>query len=187
MPRLFVGIPLPASYGSHMMSLTSKLGSGLRSTVRWTRPENLHLTLRFLGHVERGRLPQLRAALQTVDLPSFYVRAGGCGLFPEQGSPRVIWAGIAKGAHTCAELAERVGHSLIPLGFEAEKRAFKCHLTLGRIKRVANDDWVTCLRRAAGLWPGFKADRFVLWESQLTQAGPVYSLVEEFLLGEKGG
>jgi len=183
MLRLFVGIPLPDSYQRNLKSFTNLLGSRLKSKVRWTRPGNWHLTLKFLGDVEESQVDDIKGVLSAIEFPAFDMRSGDCGCFPDMERPRVIWKGFRKGARRCEALAGAVEDALEPLGFEREKRPFKCHLTLGRVKQRKRDDWEGCLH-AAGQesWPGFTVDRFVLWRSELNPGGAVHTVFGEFML-----
>ena len=184
--RLFVGIPLPNSYQERMMSLTGDLALRLKSRINWTKPGNAHVTLKFLGPVDHTRIDAIADVLSTIDFPPFYIRAGGCSCFPDENNPRVLWAGIMKGATACTELAKNIETTLEPLGFKRDRGPFKSHMTLGRIKRLASDNWLEILRKTSGVWPGFLADRFVLWKSDLTPDGPIYSVVKEFALQSEG-
>ncbi len=185
MLRLFVGIPLPELYHEKMASLVEILGSRLKSKVRWSRPENWHLTLKFLGNVEEGRVDDIRSALSAIRFHAFDMRPGECGCFPDMQNPRVIWKGVSKGSRPCEALAAVVDEALAELGFERNKRSFKCHLTLGRVKQLRRDDWAASLQNGDPLWPGFTVDRVMLWQSELTPEGPRYSVLGEFPLLDK--
>jgi RNA 2',3'-cyclic 3'-phosphodiesterase len=104
--------------------------------VAWVAPENLHLTLKFLGRVEAAELDRLEAALAGVvaDHPAFPLSCVGLGAFPTPLRPRVIWAGVTEGAATATGLAAAVERALAPLGFDPEARAFSAHVTLGRLR-----------------------------------------------------
>jgi 2'-5' RNA ligase len=109
--------------------------------VKWVRPEGLHLTLKFLGEVEEAREGELRAALAEAAGPAGAERPvtlaiGGCGVFPDFRRPRVVWVGIAP-EPALELLQDRVERAFVPLGFPAEARAFRPHLTLGRATREA--------------------------------------------------
>lgn len=185
MPRLFIGIPVPDDYHRQIDSLANHLAGQLRSKIKWTAPGNSHITLQFLGDIPVENVPALRQALGEIVFPAFRMQAGGCGRFPERGKPRVLWTGFAEGNAPCAELAAAVADALEPLGFEKDTRPFKCHLTLGRVKRAAKDDWEGILASAKGDWAEFTVDAFILWESELKPSGAVYSVVEEFMLKDE--
>lgn len=186
MPRLFIGIPVPDSYHEKMASMTDALSSRLKSKVKWTKSDNAHITLRFLGDTDEAEMEAILRALRAIDAPAFYMRAGGGGCFPDDRRPRVLWAGIMKGAKACADLAATINMTLETVGVKTDQRPFKCHLTLGRVKWLENDDMARRIREESGVWPGFKVDRFTLWQSTLTPDGSIYEVVEEFPLRDEG-
>jgi 2'-5' RNA ligase len=104
--------------------------------VAWVAPENLHLTLKFLGRVEAAELDRLEATLNGVvaDHPAFPLSCVGLGAFPTPLRPRVIWAGVREGAAPATSLAAAVERALAPLGFDPEARPFSAHITLGRLR-----------------------------------------------------
>ena len=184
--RCFVGLPLPESYRQGLEK-AREAASGLRSRLAWTRPGNRHLTLKFLGDVDEAVLPGVADALAGVCWEAFEMRGGGAGVFPSQGGPgrprppRVLWVGLDRGAAHCARLARSVDLALEPLGFGPEKRPFRAHLTLARIRRPERDDWDALARDLAGLpWPAFTAREMVLWRSVLSAEGPTYTRLESF-------
>jgi 2'-5' RNA ligase len=130
--RTFVAIELvePAR-----VAVTDYLGT-LRSIagVTWARPENLHLTLKFLGNVATARLPELteRLAAATSPQPSFVMRVAGVGAFPSVARPRVLWVGCT--APALPALAAAVDAACGHAGFPADDRAFHPHVTLGRVR-----------------------------------------------------
>ena len=182
MPRLFIGIPVPDSYQEKFASLVETLTPRLKSVVRWVRPGNLHITLRFLGEVESAAVDTVAGALGVVIFPAFHLRIGGCSGFPDLVRPRSLWAGVMKGARRCTELADAVSRAVALHDFVADRKIYTPHLTLGRIKQAGADDWQEILPKACGVWPGFKVEEFVLWQSTLTPEGPIYTAVREFPL-----
>jgi RNA 2',3'-cyclic 3'-phosphodiesterase len=108
----------------------------LAHDVAWVGRDNFHLTLKFLGGVEPGRLDAITAALAEVgrSRPAFDLGMRDLGAFPSRSRPRVLWAGVDEGAGAAAVLAVAVDDALVPLGFEREARAFSAHVTLGRVR-----------------------------------------------------
>lgn len=185
MPRLFVGIPLPDSYHEKSRTLARELDRRIRSTVRWIAYGNAHITLLFLGDTDSDHLSGIRECLGRIRYPAFPLRAGPCGCFPGAARPRVLYAGIATGAKHCAALAEAVAHALASLKVKGPSKPYTPHITLGRIKRNASDDWSQVLSGLPDDWPEYQVDRFTLWESTLTPEGAVYRPLQEFPLGKK--
>jgi len=183
MARLFIGIKLPPAYQDRVSPFTRTLDKGLDTRVNWTRPGNWHLTLKFLGDTEAARIPAVIDALATIDRPAFTLQAGGAGAFPNAKHPRVLWLGLIQGAQQCEALAEAVNDALEAVDTPREKKRFRPHLTLGRIKKPGREDWQGVLDRAAQEpWPAFAAARFTLWQSELGSTGAVHTPVEEFYL-----
>lgn len=177
---------MPDSYQERLQPLTDELASRLHSKVRWTRPGNWHLTLKFLGEVGDGRVDEIVAALDEVEFSAFDIRPGGFDCFPNMKWPRVIWMAIRKGARPCEMLAGEIEAAMVDLGFKRESKPFKSHLTLGRVKKHGRDDWESCLRPSGiATFPGFTVDRFVLWRSELLPDGAVHTPLKEFRLKTK--
>ena len=135
--RCFIGLPLPEAYKTTLSGLLAKLRYQVRARVSWTRPENWHLTLKFLGETTPETVAAVKAALAGVRCPSFGLKAGGCGFFPDIRRPRVAWLGLTQGGPECQALARAVEQAVAPHGFPPEGRPFAAHLTLGRIKDVS--------------------------------------------------
>jgi 2'-5' RNA ligase len=184
MIRAFVGLPLPPPYQELLQGLRKTLAPRLRSKVAWTRAGNWHLTLKFLGDVEPGRVEPIGAALAAVRFAPYALKAGAGGFFPPwpgRKPPRVAWAGLEKGAEETVALARAVERALEPLGFAPEARPFSPHLTLCRVKRPARgEQWDEMLREVGRVkWPECVVDRFVLWQSVLGPQGPAYTPLRE--------
>jgi 2'-5' RNA ligase len=104
--------------------------------VAWVAPDNLHLTVKFLGGVDEGRLADVTAALARAAraAPPFDLHVLGLGAFPSATRPRVLWAGVAAGAEPLTRLASAVDDVLGATGFAREDRAFSPHVTFGRVR-----------------------------------------------------
>ncbi len=187
MVRCFVGIPLPETYQHSLVQIVEQGQKGLRSKITWTKKGNWHMTLFFLGDVLEESLPGIQKSLAEVSLSAFKFKASGGGFFPSPKNPRVIWVGVNQGVQQCSTLSEKVSEKLVTFGFEPQRKPFKAHLTLGRIKKgVNNDNWSWFLRYLNEIqWPEITIDSFVLWQSQLKPQGPDYLVIQEYpLLGQ---
>jgi 2'-5' RNA ligase len=104
----------------------------------------MHITLKFLGDVEDRAVGEVirRTDEAIQSLHPFSIRLAGTGFFPDAKRPNVLWIGTGEGAETLAELAERVDAALSPMGFDREKRAFRSHITLGRVRSLGRIDEV---------------------------------------------
>lgn len=184
--RCFVGLPLPEVYQQGLKTIAETWRPKLRSRMTWTRPGNWHLTLFFLGDIPEEAGDRVQEALAAVRQPRFQLKAGGGGFFPPGGKkpPRVVWAGLDRGDDECTGLAARVRDALVQLGFQADQRPFRPHLTLARVKQAkGGDDWAGLLRDLnAREWPPVDMLSFVLWQSSLKPSGPEYAVLREFPL-----
>ncbi|MEN3340576.1 MAG: 2,3-cyclic 3-phosphodiesterase [Acidobacteriota bacterium] len=135
--RLFVGVEIDDVVRRRAAAIADAAGKLLSDdlVVRWIAPENLHITLWFLGEVPDPRAASVLTALaRPFDIPPFPLALGGIGAFPSSGLPRVVWLGVRDGDAGLAALHREIGARLEPLGFAAEPRPFAAHLTLGRVK-----------------------------------------------------
>ena len=180
--RAFVAIFPPPRIRAAVAEARETVGYSA-DRVRWARPGNVHLTLKFLGDLREEVLGDLPAALEKVCTghAPFDVELTGLGAFPSAQRARVLWVGIGAGFEELRSLASDLDAALVPLGFEREKRPYTPHLTLGRIRgRPASFD----LPPDAG-GGRFQARHVELMESTLTPEGAVYETVGTFALREK--
>ncbi len=184
--RLFVGIRLPPEVRASLVRAQDRLRrTGAR--VSWVRPENLHLTLVFLGDTFAARVPGLVAALDgaAAAVRPFDLAIGGLGSFGGPRSPRVIWAGADPAPPGLAELHTRAAEAFRRLGVALEARPFAAHVTLGRVRSSRGTDALTSvLRSPMNPPPGGRlaVDRADLMRSELGPGGPVYTVLHESLL-----
>jgi 2'-5' RNA ligase len=184
--RLFTGLDLSLEVARALGHVLDRLRPAAR--LKWSPPENLHITTRFIGEWPAERLPELRAALGEIPShPAIPIHIRNLGFFPNPRSPRVFWAGVEAGPDLAA-LASETDRALEALGLKPEGRPFRPHLTLARIKHPAP---LQKLRESIAALPsldfgGFRADRFFLYHSRLNPAGSVYTKLAEFPLGSCG-
>jgi len=157
--------------------------------VGWVRPENLHLTLKFLGPVDEPRLVDVRAALAGAAALAapFELAVAGLGAFPTPARPRVVWAGVDRGGAALAALAGAVEDALAPLGVPREARAFSAHVTLGRVRQPRGDPALAAaLAAAAGRGFGvLRVARLSLMRSDLSPNGARYTEIDGWALGAR--
>jgi 2'-5' RNA ligase len=173
--RLFVAAWLPEAAAREAARVLDRLQSA-GGDVKWVSPENLHVTLRFLGDTDEGRVPALVAAVSDAaeGVSPFSVVLGAAGTFPPRGTPRVVWLGIGRGAKEIADLARRAEDRLVARGLvgEPETRPFRAHVTLGRPRSSRNLERLTDL--LAEVSPEGRAHRLEevrLVESRLPAGG----------------
>jgi 2'-5' RNA ligase len=191
MVRCFIAIDLSASVKEVLRELGHKLRNQIpRDSVRWGRVSGIHLTLQFLGDVAESDLSQIEAVLVQVSqrhVP-FTFTVGDLGCFPNLKKPRVVWVGVQEETGALTALQKDVVQSLVPLGFEPERRAFRPHLTLGRARRDilrADQRRLGEVIAAAGIGELGRVDvgSFLLMRSDLRPDGAVYSRLAKLDLG----
>ena len=178
--RLFTAVDPPPEVHENLVRLLEWLRPEAR--LKWTRAENLHLTLKFIGEYPEADLPALEGVLREVKWPGdLEVRLRGLGFFPNERAPRVFWAGVETGPEL-AELASRINKALVGLGIPAERRPYSPHLTLARIEdRTPLDRLRKAVEALDSLEFGvFRPDRFYLYRSQPGPGGAVYTQIGQF-------
>ena len=154
--------------------------------LRWVGEEQLHLTLRFIGEVERPVANDLAASLGRVRFAPFALKVIGVGRFDRRNGG-ALWAGVEPKAPVAA-LAARVERICQETGLEPERRAFHPHLTLARWKGRSRRAADAFSERARGLSSvPVHVHRFHLFESHLSRHGPHYEVAETYLLEEPAG
>jgi 2'-5' RNA ligase len=176
MPRLFVAIRPPEPVRDLLIDLMEGIGG-----ARWQDDEQLHLTLRFIGDVDRHVARDVHAALASLHHPAFDLALSGLGMFDRRGVPATLWAGVAPPEPVRA-LHNKIDQAMARAGLEPEHRAFHPHITLARLGRGAGPLDLFLARSAGVSSPLFRVDSFSLIESSLTPAGAVYSEVESYPL-----
>jgi 2'-5' RNA ligase len=144
--------------------------------VAWIAPDNLHVTVKFLGSVDVPRVPLVRAALEraTAGVAGFDLVVAGLGAFPSAARARVLWAGVAAGGPALGALAARVDRELAGVGFAPEERAFSAHVTLGRVREPKRNARLGDAL-VGGEFGTVRVDRLVLMRSDLSPRGARYS------------
>jgi 2'-5' RNA ligase len=140
-------------------------------------PDNVHITLKFLGDTDEGVVPQLEKVMRSaVDgIAPFQVRLVSTGVFPNVRSPRVVWVGL-DGAEPMGRIASLLEEGCEPLGFRKEKRGFSPHLTLARVREGEQVDLSSFLQQTqAKHFGSFQVNGMRLKKSVLTPSGPIYS------------
>ena len=185
--RLFVAVRLDdavvAAAVATARNLQRTLGSQL--AARWVSGANMHLTVRFIGHVsDEGVAAVLDALRPPLTIAPFDLELGGTGVFPRGGPPRVVWIGVTAGLASLRSMHDELNSRLAPLGYEAERRAFSAHLTLARVKDVPRGA-VRSIREAVAAVPPLsvrcRVDSATLFQSHLSPNGPSYKALFEIL------
>jgi RNA 2',3'-cyclic 3'-phosphodiesterase len=149
MARLFIGLELDAAVRTAAASASEALRRRLGRDVdaRWIPPENLHVTLWFIGEVDDLRAGRIIEAVDTpFETAAFDLAIRGAGAFPPSGAPRVFWLGVGNGTESVSRLHREVAARLTPLGFEPEPRPYSAHLTIARVKEARRSGGHAALR-----------------------------------------
>jgi 2'-5' RNA ligase len=183
MIRAFIAFELPPEVKTYLGEIISGL-RGNRAPVRWVKPEGLHITLKFLGDIEEKIVPSLSRQLNDIVascLP-LQLSLSHLGAFPDARRPRVIWAGLRGDTSAMAEIAGKIDRICTSFGMEKEKRPFRAHVTIGRLKVPSVVDLAQELRDT-----GFTIQNVILYQSELSSQGARYFVMNRSVLGQKKG
>ncbi len=183
--RIFVAAALEPVLREAVVQVRSRLDSA-GGALRWVRPDDLHLTLKFLGEIAEARVAGVAAAARQVAgrTEPFEITLAGIGAFPSPRRPQVVWVGVGTGADRVTSLARDLDTELHRLKFPKEGRPFRPHLTVARA-RHAVPDLSAALGDLDGLVLGTQIiDALCVMQSVLRPSGAVYRPVEEVRLRE---
>jgi 2'-5' RNA ligase len=179
--RLFVGVEISARVAAAAAELTGLLRARAadlapHSRITWMTHERLHVTVRFIGHVDDGTVAQIVEALRpALEVERFELTVAGAGVFPPKGPPRVVWAGFSTGRDQLSALERNVSDRLAAAGVERERRPFNPHLTLARVREARGLRANRLLEGLDGSVLGTTAvDAITLFESRPSPRGPQY-------------
>jgi len=189
MIRAFIAIEIPDDVRAALAEAQARLKRAhVGVKVSWTKIDNTHLTLQFLGYVEEEVIGKIRESLEGVvgEHCRFEISVRGAGAFPNERSPRVLWVGCDDTEGKLKSLAHAVQTAMQPLGFEPEHREFSAHLTLGRVKFSRPDAALTkALESVKNQEFGtLRVTAIHLFESKLHPEGSVYTKISSHALKE---
>ena len=196
--RIFIGIDLDDDIRGKIARFLEGV-SGFAPEARWVRPESLHITLKFIGEQKQEQVEAITQRLRQVRSSPLEIQFSEYGFFPTARSPRVFWIGIHAGP-ALTQLAGQIDAAVAELGIPREERAFSPHLTLARAggrsgdpKRRKEDGpnsvFAVLQKRLAGMgefesgglnFGTMTADKFILYQSQLSPKGSKYTKLERF-------
>ncbi|MCK4850349.1 MAG: RNA 2',3'-cyclic phosphodiesterase [Phycisphaerae bacterium] len=178
--RVFLALDLELPIKNQLSRLQNRLDK-IGADVRWVKPEHIHLTMKFLGEISDQMAVDICRLCQNVSAEfepfEFEVRSAGC--FANHGLPRVVWIGIDDPSGCVRRLHQRIEKTLAPLGLRREHRAFKPHVTLGRVRSARNAielraEVVKNDHFEAGIT---QASEITIYSSQLSPQGPVHTVI----------
>lgn len=176
MQRLFVAIQPPQAVREKLLA-----EMGGVSHARWQSDQQLHLTLRFIGEVDRHLAADIVAALGMIHHPRFRLSLDRIGQFDRRGRIDSLWVGVTPQA-TVEALKRKVDQALLRVGIAPEQRAYLPHITLARFNRRPGDIADFAARSGRLAVPSFAVDNFLLYESHLAQEGASYVPLARFAL-----
>ncbi len=176
--RSFIAIELP----EHIVSAIHGVQKGIKShglKLRWVKPENIHLTLKFLGDIDAEDVDGIGETVTSVagNFSTLSLYGKGVGVFPNLRRPKVMWVGIGGETRDLMALQKNIDENFENIGFPKEKRAFKGHLTIGRAKGHLNYDRLVATMREFLDYKTepFTAREIILFKSDLKPGGAVYT------------
>jgi len=177
--RLFIALDIPAEVRAALTKYMER-ARALAHEARWARVEGLHVTLKFIGHVDDSVVEKIKAALASIKTAPFEVTFTGVGFFPNPNAARVFWAGV-DGRESLPHLASNIDSVSEKLGFPRETKPYHPHLTLARTSSRPLRE----LRQLLDDPPQFgtmTAREFFLYQSQPQKGGSKYTKLERFAL-----
>ena len=183
--RCFIAIEIPETIQNQLARIQGTLRKQIQK-ASWVKPNNIHLTLKFLGDVEPEDIQTIGEAIEGVAIRhrSFSLRIGGLGAFPNFARPRVMWTGVKAGGERVSALAQDINVALSDCGFPLDTKKFNPHLTLARLKaRIDLRSYTSQYRqydRIDGAEMNVKTISLI--QSQLHPTGAIYSTLQSYSL-----
>lgn len=183
MPRIrtFLGIDVGEDIRDRLVALQEELAA-VEAEVKWVEPENLHITLLFLGEVDQRETVDIcRAAQRAIEtMPAFVLSIEGVGCFPNARRPRTLWVGCGKGADEVGVVHDAIEAPLLEMGsYRRETRKYTPHVTLGRVKGDTPRDALARALVKQQTWSGGEVlvREVQVMKSELTSDGPIYTVL----------
>lgn len=183
--RTFIAIELPETIRIRLSALQKKIQDSAAG-LKWVNPQNIHLTLKFIGERDEKKVKEIREILKEVAGKNYSYAAtiSSLGIFPAKNSPRVIWAGIEEGDKETKEIAKELEEKISKIGIPKETRPFSSHITLARVKSALSResliqelDNLTADLTSQNL--SFPVEKIFLFKSTLAPLGSIYEVLEE--------
>jgi RNA 2',3'-cyclic 3'-phosphodiesterase len=178
--RLFIALELSEEQRRELRQFQALFKSQFAG-VRWTKPESMHLTLKFIGEADQAGVDCITTVMNNIaqsEMP-FDTVYSGCGVFPAPGNARILWIGLSRGAEETITIAQKLDSILSGKGFIKEKQLFKPHLTLGRVRQYLEEKLVNDYLKSGEEFQTSIANvnSLTLFKSDLTKHGAFHTAV----------
>jgi RNA 2',3'-cyclic 3'-phosphodiesterase len=181
--RTFCAIELPPEVREQLASHAKQLREAVpEASASWSKPENVHLTLKFFGNVAKDKLARISEAATRVagEFSPFKIRIGGTGVFPRRSRPQVLWVGVEDSSGRLSDLQQRLEEEFARAGFAKEDRGYRPHLTIARLRRPedARELGEAHIQKKFS-FIDVPVNEFALFRSQLSPKGSIYTVISE--------
>jgi len=176
--RIFIALDIPAEVRARLTEYMERTRA-LAAEARWARVEGLHVTLKFIGHIDDALVEKIKAALMPIKASPFEVKFTGVGFFPNPNAGRVFWAGV-DGGDSLPKLASTIDTAMEKLGIARETKPYHPHLTLARTSSRPLRGLKPLLDDPAPQFGTMTAREFFLYQSQPQKGGSKYTKLERF-------
>ena len=180
--RTFIALDFPCPVLDKIKKIQKSIDSSYSSIIRWTKPENIHLTLKFLGEVKIEKIQTIEKSLDSIanKMEPFKIDLSEIGAFPNWGHPRIIWIGLEK-SEPLLLLAKEIEENMNEIGFEREIRPFSPHLTIGRVRDDTSFKDFQMMENKCRTFTRIEdripINNIYIYKSDLQPFGPIYSLL----------
>ncbi len=180
--RSFIAFDMENESVLNRLSAAQKLLIETGADLRPVAPQNIHITIRFLGDISPSMVDKVYEAMKNVKFTPFNIKLCGLGVFPSLNYPRVVWAGMTDGVEQLKSIFTQLEPQIRALGFAADAYGFSPHLTIARVRSGRNKQGLAELvtKKAEYEFGIIKADCLRLKRSQLSPKGPTYSTLREY-------
>ncbi|MCX7611458.1 MAG: RNA 2',3'-cyclic phosphodiesterase [Ignavibacterium sp.] len=181
--RTFIALDIPDFVKEKIFNLIYNYSEA--KLFRWEPKEKIHLTLKFIGDIEIDIVPEILKSLNFLnEINSQMLILKNFGMFYHKNEPKIFWAGLNV-SDELIEIVKKIEDVLFDFGIEKEKRSFKPHLTLLRVKNKRNTDFLEKLKELNFESIDFESDKIIFYQSELLPAGSVYKKIHKFQLKKR--
>jgi 2'-5' RNA ligase len=180
--RSFIAFDLESEAVRKKLDTMQHLLAQTSADLKLVEPQNIHITIRFLGDITPATVEKIFEEMQKVQFTPFNVQIKGLGAFPDVRYPRVVWAGITEGADQLKTVFNQLEPRLRSLGFAPDQKGFSPHLTIARVRSGRNKAQLAgfVAKNANFDFGNIKAECLQLKRSDLTPRGPIYSTLKRY-------